>query len=252
MQDLGNQNSGHLPPILHPLKNPSKLSQVPGDYIYDKPDFKYNLPKNYMVPTNYKWKITTRDQDHYVQYSSKNNEQYHFWQEHKFKTFQLQYTFLKPTKQDLSTDPSFTTTAKAKRQTHRTYEKFLELKESQNFIFLNKLYSSPFTLLENYRIDPQATIGTLRNYDAVKQVYLFKPNCNSERMFSVPQQFVHMIDPDNPSSQESDNSTFSFNSPFNQQITIGNFPFTTCDFVNTVCQLLEPHVIAAPLLIQWI
>ena len=71
MQDLGYLNSGHLPPILQPLKNPSKLSQVSGEYIYENPDFKYTLPRYYMIPTSYKWKITSRNEDHYVQYSSK-------------------------------------------------------------------------------------------------------------------------------------------------------------------------------------
>ena len=78
-------------------------------------------------------------------------------------------------------------------------------------------------------------------------MYLFVPNCDPNRPLVLPQEFIKMIDPDNPSLQESKNSTFSFKSPVNQQITIGNFPFTTCEFVNTICQLLEPHVIAAPL-----
>ena len=116
MTDPNYLSSGHLPPVLQQLNTPSKLAQVPVDFIYDNPDFKHNLPKNYMVPTNYKFKVTTREQDHYVQYSSKNNEPYNFWKNLNFKTFQLQYTFLKPTKQDLSTDPSFTTTAKAKNK----------------------------------------------------------------------------------------------------------------------------------------
>ena len=100
-------------------------------------------------------------------------------------------------------------------------------------------------MIENYRIDPQATIGTLRNYDPVKQMYLFVPNCDPTRPFVLAQEFIKMIDPDNPSSQESKNPSFSFNSNVNQQINIGNFSWTTCDFVNTICKLLEPHVLAA-------
>ena len=107
-------------------------------------------------------------------------------------------------------------------------------------------------MLEKYRIDPQATIGTIRNYDPLKQVFLFQPNCNSSRCIAVPQEFIHMIDPDNPAAQESQNSNFSFKTPVNQTITINNYGFSTKDFVNQVYQLLEPHVMAAPLLIQWI
>ena len=78
MQDPNYLSSGHLPPVLHQLNTPSKLAQVPVDFIYDNPDFKHNLPKNYMVPTNYKFKVTTLEHDHYVQYSSKNNEKHNF------------------------------------------------------------------------------------------------------------------------------------------------------------------------------
>ena len=67
MQDPGYLNSGHLPPILQPLKNPSKLSQVSAEYIYENPDFKYTLPRYFMIPTSYKWTITSRNEDHYVQ-----------------------------------------------------------------------------------------------------------------------------------------------------------------------------------------
>ena len=58
MQDDGYLNSGDVPPILRPPTNPSKLSQVPAEYIYENPDFKYTLPLYYMTPTGYQWKVT--------------------------------------------------------------------------------------------------------------------------------------------------------------------------------------------------
>ena len=44
MQNEGYLNSGHMPPILRPPKNPSKLPQVPAEYIYENPDFKQTPP----------------------------------------------------------------------------------------------------------------------------------------------------------------------------------------------------------------
>ena len=72
------------------------------------------------------------------------------------------------------------------------------------------------------------------------------------RCIAVPQENFHMIDPDIPAAQESENTNFSFKTHVNQTITINNYGFSTKDIVNEVYHLLEPHVTAATLLIQWI
>ena len=48
MQDPAFLSSGIMPPILHPLKNPSKLTIVSDEFIHKQPQFKLNLPALYM------------------------------------------------------------------------------------------------------------------------------------------------------------------------------------------------------------
>ena len=139
MQDDGYINSGHMPPILHPLPNPSKLSTVSAEYIYANPEFKHTLPAYYMTPTNYQWQVKTRKEDHYVQYASRNIPQFKFWHD-KFKSFQIQCNFLKSSKHDLGSDPNVTTPAPVKRKHHRTYEQFIKHKYPQ--IIYSKIQNS--------------------------------------------------------------------------------------------------------------
>ena len=46
-----------MSPILQHLKTPSKMTNIPEDYIHTHPDFKPNLPALYMTPTDYKFQI---------------------------------------------------------------------------------------------------------------------------------------------------------------------------------------------------
>ena len=122
MADPGYIASGIMPPILFLLKTPSKLSTVSAEYIYAHPEFKQNLPAYYMTPTDYRFWVLNRNDDHYVQYASKNVPQFKFWHDKQFKTFNIQYNFLKPTKHDLGSDPKGTNLVPVKRRHHRTYE----------------------------------------------------------------------------------------------------------------------------------
>ena len=46
-------------------------------------------------------------------------------------------------------------------------------------------------MLGQYHIDHQATVGTLRNYDPQKQVYLFMSHKDPTRPIIVPQEFLN-------------------------------------------------------------
>ena len=95
-------------------------------------------------------------------------------------------------------------------------------------------------MLEQYRIDPQATIGLIRNYDPLKQVYLFTPNINHNRPIAIPQEYIHLIDIDNPASSETEHASldFTMKTPFSTpNITINSFNFTTKDFISEIFEL---------------
>ena len=52
-----------------------------------------------------------------------------------------------------------------------TYQKFLQYKEPDNYIFFNSKYTSPFTFNSDNLIDHTKTKGKLRNYDPLKQSF---------------------------------------------------------------------------------
>ena len=110
------------------------------------------------------------------------------------KVFFLQYNFLKPNAADLGSNPSDTTLASVKRLHHRTYQTFLQLKTPQNFIFQNQKFTSPFTFLGHHHLDHYATVCTIRNYDHLKQAFLFMPYENPNRPLIIPQEYLILND----------------------------------------------------------
>ena len=132
MQDPVYLNFGLMPPIFQPLNTPSKMTNVPDDYIHTHSEFEPNLPVLFMTPTDNKFQIPLdRTTDHYVSYASRNLPQLQHWQDKKLKFFFLQYNFLKPTAADPASYPSETTPASVKRLHHRTSQTFLQLKTPQ-------------------------------------------------------------------------------------------------------------------------
>ena len=75
-----------------------------------------------------------------------------------------------------------------------TYQKFLQYKEPDNYIFFNSKYTSPFTYNSEYVVDHTKTKGKLRNYDPLKQSFLFLPNDNPKRPIIVPQEYLILND----------------------------------------------------------
>ena len=61
-------------------------------------------------------------------------------------------------------------------------------------MFFNPKYTSPFTFNSEYLIDHTKTKGKLRNYDPLKQSFLFLPNDNPKRPFIVPQEYLILND----------------------------------------------------------
>ena len=65
--------SGVIPPILHPLQNPSQLNAVSRDFQQQNPDFRINLTNLYMTPTDYRFTIPTKNRttDHFIAFASR-------------------------------------------------------------------------------------------------------------------------------------------------------------------------------------
>ena len=196
-KDAHYTQSGIQPPVLHPFKNTSKLNILPPDYIELHPQFKSNLIALYLTPTPYKFRLpTNRADDHYVSYASRQLSQMTFWQSKRIRFFTLQFNFLKPTSFDLSTDISDpeTLSLRSRDQHHKTYQTFLDMPSKQNFIYQNHKYTSPFNYHTHYRLDLKASTGHIRNYDAMKQYYIFCPTNDPTRPLIVPQEYLIVSD----------------------------------------------------------
>ena len=189
-------DSGILPPTLHPLKTPSQTNTMSDEFLRNNPNFRANLPSLYMTPTAYKIRVPQdRNFDHYVAYSSKSLEQLSFWQAKRIRFFQFQSHFLKPTQHDPNTNPNDITTAPSvKKLHHQTYQLFSEQKHPQNFIFQNHTFTSPFSYHNHYALNHHYTIGTIRNYDPVKQYYILTTYHDPTRLIFVPLEALNVSD----------------------------------------------------------
>ena len=61
-------------------------------------------------------------------------------------------------------------------------------------MFFNPKCTSPFTFNSEYLRNHTKTKGKLRNYDPLKQSFLFLPNDNPKRPIIVPQEYLILID----------------------------------------------------------
>ena len=57
-----------------------------------------------------------------------------------------------------------------------------------------RTYTSPFTFNSDYLIDRTKEKGKLRNFDPLKQSFLFLPNENPKRPIIVPQEYLILND----------------------------------------------------------
>ena len=61
-------------------------------------------------------------------------------------------------------------------------------------MFFNPKNTSPFTFNSEYLIDHTKTKGKRRNYDPLKQSFLFLSNDNPKRLIIVPQEYLILND----------------------------------------------------------
>ena len=158
--------------------------------------FQSHLTSLYMIPTNDKFIIREFKNDYHTSIASKLITPYDWWLNNKVKIFSLQYTFLRQSPYDLRTEENDANFLpyQIKKAHHITYQKFIKYKKPGNYLFFNSKYTSPFTLNSEYLIDHTKLKGKLRNYDPLKQSFLFLPNDNPKRPIIVPQEYLILND----------------------------------------------------------
>ena len=149
-----------------------------------------------MIPTKYEFIIREFKNDYHTSIASKLTTPYDWWLSNKVKYFSLQYNFLRPSPYDLRTEKNDANFLpyQIKKSHHVSYQKFLQYKEPENYLFFNPKYTSPFTFNSEYLIDHTKTKGKLRNYDPLKQSFLFLPNDNPKRPIIVLIEYLILND----------------------------------------------------------
>ena len=141
-------------------------------FLYDY-DYEFRLPRT----CNFDFLVAKASQD-LLAYSA-------FTQQHQI--FQLSFNLLHPTPKDVQSN---------NYRVHETklihnliYYTFLRDKQytaSKSFIHINDQLTSPYFLNYSYRIKWSYTIGTLRNFDPIKNYYVFQSKDEPERPLMVP------------------------------------------------------------------
>ena len=189
--------SGACPPFIKPIKQDEDRDCELVPILSSKQfTFQSQLTSLYMIPTKYKFIIREFKNDYHTSIASKLITPYDWWLNNKVKIFSPQYNFLRPSPYDLRTEENDANFLpyQIKKAHHMTYQKFLQYKEPDNYIFFNSKYTSPFTFNSEYLIDHTKTKGKLRNYDPLKQSFLFLPNDNPKRPIIVPQEYLILND----------------------------------------------------------
>ena len=187
--------SGACPPFIKPVKQDEDRDSELTPILSSKQfPFQSHLTSLY-IPFKYKFIIREFKNDYHTSTASKLITPYDWWLSNKVKIFSLHYNFLRPSPYDLRTkenDANFLPYQinQIKKSHHVSYQKLLQYKEPENYLFFNLKYTSPFTFNSEYLIDHTKTKGKLRNYDPLKQSFLFLPNDNPKRPIIVPQEYL--------------------------------------------------------------
>ena len=145
--------------------------------------FQSHSTSMYMIPTKYKFIIRDFKNDYHTSIASKSITPYDWWLNNKVKIFSIQYKFLRPSPYGLRTEENDANFLpyQIKKAHHITYQKFLQYKEPENYLFFNSKYTSSLTFNSDYLIDHT-------KLEEKKQSFLFLPNDNPKRPIIVPQE----------------------------------------------------------------
>ena len=155
--------------------------------LYPKLKQFYSLTERFLYDYDYEFRLPrTCNFDFLVAKASQDLSAYSaFTQQHQI--FQLSFNLLHPTPKDVQSN---------NYRVHETklihnliYYTFLRDKQytaSKSFIHINDQLTSPYFLNYSYRIKWSYTIGTLRNFDPIKNYYVFQSKDEPERPLMVP------------------------------------------------------------------
>ena len=145
-------------------------------FLYDY-DYEFRLPVN----CNFDLLVAKASQD-LSAYSA-------FTQQHQI--FQLSFNFLHPTPKDVqSNNYRVHETKLIHNLIYYTFLRDKQNSESKSYVHINDQLTSPYFLNYSYKLKWEYTIGTLRNFDPIKNYYVFQPRDAPERPLMVPLEAI--------------------------------------------------------------
>ena len=189
--------SGACPPFIKPSKQDEDRDCDLIPILSSKRfTFQSHLTSLYMIPTKYKFIIREFKNIYHTSIASKLIIPYDWWLNNKVKNFSLQYNFLRPSPYDLRTEENDANFLpyQIKKNSSCYIPKIIQYKAPENYLFFNSKHTSPFTFNSEYLIDHTKIRGKLRNYDPLKQSFLFLPNDNQKSPIIVPQEYLILKD----------------------------------------------------------
>ena len=145
-------------------------------FLYDY-DYEFRLP----VDCNFDLLVAKASQD-LSAYSA-------FTQQHQI--FQLSFNFLHPTPKDVqSNNYRVHETKLIHNLIYYTFLRDKQHTESKSYVHINDQLTSPYFLNYSYKLKWDYTIGTLRNFDPIKNYYVFQPKDAPERPLMVPLEAI--------------------------------------------------------------
>ena len=155
--------------------------------LYPKLKQFYSLTERFLYDYDYEFRLPrTCNFDFLVAKASQDLSAYSaFTQQHQI--FQLSFNLLHPTPKDVqSNNYRVHETKLIHNLIYYTFLRDEQYTASKSFIHINDQLTSPYFLNYSYRIKWSYTIGTLRNFDPIKNYYVFQSKDEPERPLMVP------------------------------------------------------------------
>ena len=151
----------------------------------------YSLTERFLYNYDYEFRLPVNcNFDLLVAKASQDLSAYSaFTQQHQI--FQLSFNFLHPTPKDVqSNNYRVHETKLIHNLIYYTFLRDKQNSESKSYVHINDQLTSPYFLNYSYKLKWEYTIGTLRNFDPIKNYYVFQPKDAPERPLMVPLEAI--------------------------------------------------------------
>ena len=191
LHNLKDRVSEYFPPL--PPENTNTVKRSTKNMGRDKlhqnmyPILKqfYSLTERFLYDYDYEFKIPITC--HFDQLIAKASQDLSAYSIYDHQIFQLSFKFLHPTPKDVQNNNYRVHETKLIHNLiYYTFLRDNSHNTSRSYIHINDQLTSPYFLNYGYRLKWEYTLGTLRNFDPIKNYYIFQPKDSPERPLMVP------------------------------------------------------------------